>query len=559
MFIIKNALRSITRSLGRNILLGIIVLVIAVSACIGLSIKQASETAKQTALNEINVTATISFDRMSAMKEISNSESGNEGGFDKSQFSKMMSETESLTLEEYQKYAEAESVSDFYYTVTTYVNGSDEFTAVSDSSSDDIGANQEGEDDLTKGSKTRPGNMGDMTFSGVSGDFTIVGYSCDAAMTDFINETSSIVEGAMFEEGTEKNYCVISDELARYNMLSVGDLIVVQNTGDETETFTLTISGTFVSNENNDMSMNKFGSSQDPANKILMSAAAVNKIVSSATTEMSSTISATYCFESIDDYNKFDSEARALGLDDSYTISSNDIASYEASITPLTSLDGIAKWFLIIILSVGAVVLIVLNIFNVRDRKYEVGVLTAMGMKKWKVAAQFMCEILVVTMVAVIIGTGIGAATSLPVANALLKTQTQSQTEQKADIDTSFGRESNFDFQRGGRSMPGGNAADGTSDGIGGAADGTSDGFSGGRIGGNEGGGKNIFDIGGVNAFENVKTAATNYITKVDSAMNLTVVWQMLLVGIALTIISGLASLLFIMRYDPLKILANRD
>ena len=47
MYIIKNALRYIDRSKGRNILIGIIALVIAVSACICLSIRQASESAKE--------------------------------------------------------------------------------------------------------------------------------------------------------------------------------------------------------------------------------------------------------------------------------------------------------------------------------------------------------------------------------------------------------------------------------------------------------------------------------------------------------------------------------
>ena len=59
--------------------------------------------------------------------------------------------------------------------------------------------------------------------------------------------------------------------------------------------------------------------------------------------------------------------------------------------------------------------------------------------------------------------------------------------------------------------------------------------------------------------FENMFNDATNYITEVDSAMNLTVVFQMIGVGLLLTIIASAASVLFIMRYDPLKILANRD
>ena len=50
-----------------------------------------------------------------------------------------------------------------------------------------------------------------------------------------------------------------------------------------------------------------------------------------------------------------------------------------------------------------------------------------------------------------------------------------------------------------------------------------------------------------------------DYITEVNSAMNLTVVLQMLGVGLLLTLVSSMVSVSFIMRYDPLKILANRD
>ena len=67
MYIIKNAFRCITRSMGRNVLIGIIALVIAVSACLGLSIRQSSENAKATALEGMSVTATISYDRSSMM------------------------------------------------------------------------------------------------------------------------------------------------------------------------------------------------------------------------------------------------------------------------------------------------------------------------------------------------------------------------------------------------------------------------------------------------------------------------------------------------------------
>ena len=61
------------------------------------------------------------------------------------------------------------------------------------------------------------------------------------------------------------------------------------------------------------------------------------------------------------------------------------------------------------------------------------------------------------------------------------------------------------------------------------------------------------------NPFENMIGGASDYITQVNSAMNLTVIFRMLGVGLLLTLVASLASVLFIMRYDPLKILANRD
>ena len=45
MYIIKNAFKCIGRSKGRNVLIGVIVLVIAVSARVGLSFRLAAEKA----------------------------------------------------------------------------------------------------------------------------------------------------------------------------------------------------------------------------------------------------------------------------------------------------------------------------------------------------------------------------------------------------------------------------------------------------------------------------------------------------------------------------------
>lgn len=561
MYIIKNAFRCIGRSKGRNILIGIIALVIAISACIGLSIRQAAENAKATALEGLSITATISYDRASAMGQLGGGRPSSggrpgSGGFDKDQFADMMGSATSLTLDEYLKYAEAESVQDFYYSLTAYFNGSDNFSPVSDETDDGDGDSESDSSLDTEGSPSFPGGMGGMGgFGGgmmgnmfSSGDFSVIGYSSDSSMTAFINGNASIVEGAMFDEGTGELVCVISEELAMYNDLAVGDTIDITNPSAETETYTLTISGIYTSSENNDFSMSMFGASQDPANRIYMSAAALQTILDASEeasttvtddygreseTKITGTLSATYSFADAEAYYAFETEVRALGLSEDYSVSSSDISSYENSLAPLNTLSTMAGWFLVVILIIGGVILIVLNIFNVRERKYEVGVLTAMGMKKWKVATQFVCEILVVTMIAVIIGAGVGAVSSVPVTNALLEGQVESQNSQQSQMEENFGRPGDF----------GG-------------------GFPGGNMGGMLGGMPSDIpsDIGGgKNPFGEMFDSAANYITEVDSAMNLTVVFQMLGVGLLLTLVASAASVLFVMRYDPLKILANRD
>ncbi|MBE6810848.1 MAG: ABC transporter permease [Ruminococcaceae bacterium] len=550
MYIIKNAVRCISRSKGRNILIGIIVLVISVSACLGLSIRQAAESAKENTLAELNITATISYDRSSMMNDMMGGEKGQGGGFDRDQFKDMMGNASSLTLEEYQTYADAESVQDFYYTLTTAFNGNDDLEPVTDETEDE---ESESNSNLGGfgGGKGFPG--GDRGGKGMlsSSDFSVIGYSSDSSMTAFIDGTASVLEGGtMFEEGTTEKECVISEELAIFNELSVGDTIILTNPSVETETYELKIVGLYTSSANNDFSMSMFGKSQDPANQIYMSAASLQTILD-ASDEVSTTITdentgresdsavtgsiaAAYVFANTDKYYAFEEEVRTLGLDDSYAVSSPDLAAFENSLTPLNTLSTMAGWFLVVILIIGAIILIVLNIFNVRERKYEVGVLTAMGMKKWKVATQFMCEILVVTMIAVIIGAGIGAVSSVPVTNALLAGQVESQNSQQTQMEENFGRPGDFGggFPNGNiGSMPGATPSDAPDD----------------------------MDGGRKNPFENMLSGAENYITEVNSAMNLTVVFQMLGVGLLLTLVASMASVTFIMRYDPLKILANRD
>ncbi len=542
MYIFKNALRCVSRSKGRNVLIGIIVFVISLSACIGLSIRRSAEKAKNETLNSMSVTASISFDRRQAMQNMTppaNAEgSAPQGGFDREQFSSFMGENSALSLEEYEKYSKASTVKSFYYTSNVSINGNDNLSPVSNDSEN---ANEtENNNQDFGGPMGGMGGFGGKDFiKGANSDFTLIGVSSEDAMTDFISGTSAITEGEIFTENTENMDCIISEELAVYNNIEVEDEITIVNPNAEDETYTLKVVGFFEDSSANQNSFSGMGmTSNDPANKIYISYKALSNIIKNSTevsstitddngreyqTALSETLNATYTFANVDDYEKFEEEIYDLGLDESYTVSSSDITAFENSMAPLETLSTTAGYFLIVILLIGAVILIVLNIFSVRERKYEIGVLTAMGMKKQKVALQFLTEIFAVTLAAVIVGGAVGAITSVPVANTLLESQIEAQTTERNNIEQGFGRGDKGNVQ-----LPDGANPP-----------------------------QNIGGFGG--RFQNLAQNTADYVDEISSATDFIVLLQLLGIAILLTVIAGGFSVLFIMRYEPLKILFNRD
>ena len=78
MYIIKNALVNIKRNKGRNILIGLIIIVIAASCAVTLAIRESAEKIISSYEEQNKIEATISFDRESMMKEFRDSNKSQE-------------------------------------------------------------------------------------------------------------------------------------------------------------------------------------------------------------------------------------------------------------------------------------------------------------------------------------------------------------------------------------------------------------------------------------------------------------------------------------------------
>ena len=155
---------------------------------------------------------------------------------------------------------------------------------------------------------------------------------------------------------------------------------------------------------------------------------------------------------------------------------------------------------------------------NIRERKYEIGVIRTIGISKLKLTMQFIAEPLIVALVALILGLGIGAVSSKGISNSLLKNEISSSTEANEKIENNFGG-------KGGEE----NAPKGNPD------------FKGGMKNGRRG-------VPVIQAYNSI-----------NAVVNLKVIIELLSIGLSIVLISSTASMISIQRFSPLTILKERS
>lgn len=477
MYIFKNAFISITRNKGRNVLMGIILIVIATSCAITLAIKNTASTLITSYKEKQEVTASISMDRKNMMLQMKPDNENREEMLEQFQ------NIPSLTIEEIEKYGDSSYLKSYYYTASFGLNS--DTLKKAESSIGGMGGN-------------RPGFGKD--FQGNSTDFTITGYSSIEAMIDFIEGGYTITEGEVSSDFT-KNNCVINEELATLNGISVGDTITFQDENNE-KTFSFTVTGIYSDNKESDNPMSLFSNS---ANTIITNATAVANIQNELDTNL--TVNPTFILNSEDVLEQFTKELKDKGLNEYFTLQTN-LDESENSLSTISNVSSFATTFLIITLIIGIIVLFVINMINVRERKYEIGVLRTIGMKKSTLTLQFVFELLMITVVSLVIGASLGAMMSVPVSNKLLQNEINSSQNEQNRIDKNFG---------------------------------------------------GIWDEGGRGGRPTMIPPTISAFDSIDAVVDAEVLFQLFFIGIFLTIVSSSAAMIHIQKFSPLTILKERS
>jgi len=469
MYIIKNALKTITRNKGRNILMLIIIVVIACASAVTLSIKQSANTIIESYKNKYDITATIGMDRQGFMGNFD----PNSSNIDEAK--ETFDSIPQLTTDDIEEYADSKYVKSYYYMYNLSMNSSNIEKATTD--------------EFVRGNGFN------------TADFSVVGYSSYDSMTEFIEGRYTITEGEVSNDFTS-NTCVINSELATYNDLSIGDTITLTSPNDDTITYDLTISGIYTENEDDsDTQMSMFSNS---VNNIITNTTVINNILK-LDEDIHGRIDPSFVLTSADDIEAYESELTDKGMSEYYKLSTNlDTISKETE--SVSNLSSFATTFLVITLVIGSVVLFVINMINVRERKYEIGVLRTIGMKKRFVIAQFTLELLIISIFGLVIGAGLGSLISVPTANKLLEKEITTAETESQNVENNFGN-----------------------------------------------------GQGRINHILNSGISDLEYVSEINAVVDLNVLMNLLGIGLILTVISSLAATISISRFSPLTILKERS
>ena len=464
MYVITNAMKNLLRNRGRNILVAVVTLAIIISAVVTLTINNASSKIIEDAKLDLASKVDISVDLF---------EHGKEG-------------KQTITIDQYISYANSDYLKHTVYQAEMQAWFGN-FYAVGDF---EMGA--------------APAPDPSMVHAPVG---KLIGHSEPENIEGF-GEYRHITAGQMF---SAMNECIITEELAALNGLSIGDSIYLESAYQAGKTFDLTVVGIY-SHEQDEMEEWQMGIWEAMGYSLPMMISH-NEIFTSFETLTAAgwetadglDMKLEYYLKNPDDLAKFEAEVRAKSLPSVFGVTINQ-AALDRVIGPLDSLRSAATTFTIVILILGSIVLVLVSTLAIRERKYEVGVLRAMGMERGKIAFGIFAEAVMITALCLVIGLGAGTAAAQPVADSLLAGQVASATESATASN------------EGGKVL-----------------------MSGGQV--------------------QTDDPASGYrpISDIEVAVGMDVIVQIIIIALALAAISSIIGIIRITQYEPLKILRERN
>ena len=400
--VLKNALLSIKKSIGKSLLLLVIMALIANLVLAGLAIKNATEKSMAQVRSSMGATATLSYNMQKLMQ---NRKKG----------ASMASVMKAMKVSTADQLKHLKYVQSYNYSVSVGVNSSS-IDPVKVSNSSSSNTQQGTPPGGTSSSGSAQNKMTETLFS-VSGNTTM------KKLSSFTNGSYKLTSGRLLNSSDDgKNYAVISSALASDNDLKLGSSFKVYSTtssGKKTYV-TLKVIGIYKI-QSSSASMDNMSDRQNPYNTIYTPLKTAQTLNHSTTT----ITSATYYLDDPAHTSAFAKLAKKTSINwNTYALQTSDEA-YEASVSSLKNMEKFANIFLVVVIAAGAIILALILILTLRSRFYEFGVFLSLGESKAAIIAQQLVEVGLIAVLAFMLSLRTGKMVANSISSMLTSTSTQ--------------------------------------------------------------------------------------------------------------------------------------
>jgi len=401
----KRSWLSITRKLSKTVILAIVMFVMANLVLASIAIKNAVGESTKFAKESLGSSVYLMPDMDKIREEAHQNAMNNNGGGP----IRMAIQRPSIYLNMVETIAESNYLKDYTYGITETARETN-FEAIDNGMS---------------------GGGGGGMMASIFGNISIVGINSYAFIDEVQNKKMELINGTYFDEKTNDKV-IISNELAELNNLKVGDKIKLTHeerdmenfsprNGEEpklisSETYELVIIGIY------DVNTNKFN-----GNTIYMNVLTAAKFLREDQYADGNfgVDNIVFFLNNPEDADKFIEEANNKFPDMADNNLKLDInrADYEQMAGPIEQVGSFADTVLwiVIIASVLIITLIINN--NIKDRKYEIGVLMSLGGTKKNIIGSILLELVIIGTVGFILSIG----TSCFLANSMGKSMLEKQ------------------------------------------------------------------------------------------------------------------------------------
>ncbi|MBO0476878.1 ABC transporter permease [Vagococcus sp. DIV0080] len=435
MNFIKRGLASITRRKGKSIILFAVILILGNVMAGAIAIDQGTKSVESSIKKKLGAVATITQDVEQIEKDAKN---------DDSVYEKItMPKQETLS-----EIGKLDEVNYYDYSLTTYIN-------------------------TMKLKMAQSKNQDFIVGDGETSNFTLKGVNFNEVL-DVKNNIIKVTDGRVFEKDEiekNKNVVMISEDVAKENNLRVGDKMVIDyhtamgmmmsEDGSETKIdpvkkdYQVEVIGTFSvlqsekksSKKNDNSDMQNESNYMERVNSIYAPNGFVSKVGKETSLlefeknpDMYGGISkeeflkqqedmdfatATYTLKSPEMTEDFRIKAQKILKDSKNKYAKVLISSdqFDSVAGPVKGMSKISKLVLIISVLASILIITLVTILFLRDRKHELGIYLSLGEKRSKVIGQIVFEVVVVAFVAITISVFTGNMLAKGFSKSLIQTQ----------------------------------------------------------------------------------------------------------------------------------------